>query len=569
MLAAFLCLPAFRTAAAEESLIVIRANRPKGPVVREILGTEIKCGFGGQGLMTGQYEDHNEFRADVMAPIEKLGFTFMRYKFMRGKWNWEDGIGPMVGRADDEQDQKYMGIDEVMAFQMRTVGDASKCHLVVNPRNPEQSAALVAYLNAPAGDPVENRHAQVVGRSSENNRDYETIGYWAKLRAAHGHPEPFGVRWFELGNENYMKQAGFDGDPHSYCAKAEETARAMKAVDPGILCGLNMEAYPTKNQAWRDVVITKGGRFADYFVCHAYYPMTYPRLREYANRITNLERCRIEELYYKMIMAGAHQGAQDWKWFRGRMKELTPRADEIVLCLTENGFHLEYEDEKAQNTVLVGVYDADELGQMVEHARELKLANANLFYLQGDNPFAFIQHGYEHDRNAAGITIRPPYLALYLWTHYFGDTLLTTEVKSGAFGIPMPEGDDWPRGGILWSRIAAQEGIPLLAAHSSLSADGSTLFLIVINRSLYDDIETQVRIKGFAAAATAETHTLNSSVRADSKELDGMFAVWDSNNEENPGTVAIRDGRIEAGPSGFHYRFPAHSATAIAMKRRD
>jgi hypothetical protein len=329
-----------------------------------------------------------------------------------------------------------------------------------------------------------------------------------------------------------------------------------------------MEAYPTKNKPWRDVVIAEGGRFADYFVCHAYYPMTYPRLNEYADRITNMGKGRIEELYYKMIMAGAFQGHADWRWFRGLIKRSAPRADQIGLCLTENGFHLEYEDARAQNTVLVGVYDADELGMMVEHARELNLVNANLFYLDGDNPWAFLQHAYEHGDGGGGVTVRPPYHALFMWTHYFGETLLTTEVRCGTFGIPMPEGDDWPREGILWSRIAAREGIPLLAAHSSLSGDGNMLFLIVINRGLYDDVTARVRIGGFQADARAGIHVLNTSVPAVSKKAEDMFPVWDSNNEEIPGTVNIRDGSIEVGPSGFIFGFPAHSATAIVMKRR-
>jgi len=565
---AALGFPALGGAAAEVGQIVIHADRPKGAVVRELFGTEIKCDRGGQGLMTGLRGGPNEFRAVIMDPVEKLGFTFMRYKFMRASWNWEDGIGPMAARPDDRARQKYMGVDEVMAFQMRTIGDASRCHMVVNPRNPEQSAALVAYLNVPADEPEKNRHDWIIGVSKENGRDYKTIGYWAKLRASHGHAEPFGVRWFELGNENYMKDAGFDGEPYAYCGSAQNTTKAMKMVDPGVRVGLNLEAYPTKNQAWRDVVIAEGGRFADYFVCHAYYPMTYPRLKEYAGRITNLGKSRIEELYYKMIMAGAHQGYSDWKWFRGLMKRLTPRADQIGLCLTENGFHLEYEDTRAQNTVLVGVYDADELGMMVEYARELGLANANLFYLDGDNPWAFIQHTYEDTDDNAGVTVRPPYHALFMWTHYFGETLLTTDVRCGTFGIPMPEGDDWSREGILWSRIAAQEGIPLLAAHSSLSGDGNTLFLVVINRSLYDGIDARVRINGFAATGYAETHILNTSVKAVSGKPADMFAVWDSNNEEVPGTVRIRDARIKVGASGFSFRFPAHSATAVVLKRR-
>ena len=97
--------------------------------------------------MTGLRNPKNDFRAELMDPIEKLQPEFMRYKFLRGNWTWEDGIGPMSGRKDDKARQKIMGIDEAMAFQMRVVKDAGRCQLVVNPCDPEQCAALVAVGN--------------------------------------------------------------------------------------------------------------------------------------------------------------------------------------------------------------------------------------------------------------------------------------------------------------------------------------------------------------------------------------------------------------------------------------
>ena len=486
----------------------------------------------------------------------------MRYKFLRGIWTWEDGIGPMAARKDDPARQKVMGVDEIMAFQLSVVGDASKCHLVLSPRNPEQGAALVAYLNTP----VSSGRDRTIGISRENGRDYRTAGYWASLRAQHGHPEPYGVAWFELGNENYTKDGGFNRDSRSYLERAREVVTAMKAVDPKIRRGLNLDCSPIKSQEWRARVIDEGSAFGDFFICHSYYPFAYPRNSRYVKATTNLDRLQVEELYYKMIMAGAHQASSDWRWFRDQLKR-TSRGGSIPLCLTENGFHLEVHDARAQNSVLVGVYDADLIGMMVEHAQELGIANANLFYLEGDDPWAFLQHSFVR-RDASGITVRPPYWSLYLWTHYFGSTLLTTEVRCGSFDIPLPKGDDWPKEGIYWSRIAAQEGIPLLSAHSSLSADGKTLFFIVINRDLYQDRETCIELNGFMPKGSGDVHTLNTSVAASTCKTEDQFAVWDSNNEDTPGTVKIRDSRIEVSGRSFRWRFPAHSATGIVLQSR-
>jgi len=545
----------------EESRILVQADTPKGAVVRELFGTEIKCAYGGEGLMTGLRGSANEFQPGVMDWVRPLQPSFMRYKFMRGNWSWEDGIGPMAGRKDDPARQKVMGIDEILAFQVSMIGDASKCHLVVNPNNPEQGAALVAYLNFPADPKGRDR---VLGVSKENGRDYRTAGYWAALRAQHGHPEPYGVVWFELGNENYTKDGGFNRDPRAYLDAAREVAKAMKAVDPGVRCGLNLDSSPIRSLDWGARVGEEGGAFADYLIIHSYYPFAYPRNSRYVKATTNLDRPQVEELYYKMVMAGAHQAWSDWRGLRDRLKR-TPRSGTLPLCLTENGFHLEIHDARAQNSVLVGVYDADLIGMMVEHARELGLANANLFYLQGNDPWAFLQHSFSR-RDASAITVRSPYWSLYLWTHYFGSTLLTTDVRCGTFGIPLPQGDGWPKEGIFWSRIAAQEGIPLLSAHSSLSADGKTLYLVVINRDLREDHEASIELRGFRPRAGAEVHTLNTNVTAASRKTEDQFAVWDSNNEDAPGTVKIRDSRMDVAGSSFRRRFPAHSASAIVLQ---
>jgi alpha-L-arabinofuranosidase len=568
ILSCLLAVACARTAIGQEDASIrIRADQPKGKVARELFGSEIKCAHGADGLMTGLRSTSNEFRAPVMDLLRPLNPGFMRYKFMRGSWDWEDGIGPMAVRKEDPARQKVMGLDEIMAFQAVVIGDASKCHLVVSPSNPQQAAALAAYLNVPSVDPEKNGHDRVLGTSTENGRDYKTVGYWATLRAQHGHPEPYGAPSFELGNECYVRGGGFKGDARDYCGKTREVVRAVRAVDPRIRCGLNLDCSPIKNRDWRQRVIEEGGDYADFLICHVYYPFAYVRNRKYQASVTNLDRPEVEELYYKMIMAGAHQASSDLLGFRDQVKKHSSRAAALRLCLTENGFHLEEYDARAQNSVLVGVYDADLLGMMVENARELALDNANLFFLQGDDPWAFLQHSFAR-RDASQITVRPPYWSLYLWTHYFGSTLLESEVRCGSFDIPFPQGEKWPKEGIFWSRIAAQDRIPLLSAHSSLSSDGRTLYVIVVNRDLYRDLSTSIRIDGFLPQASATVHTLNSDMKPTSSRLPDMMAVWDSNNEDRSDTVKIRDSRFDGAGAAFRWTAPAHSASAIVLRSR-
>jgi alpha-L-rhamnosidase len=74
----------------------------------------------------------------------------------------------------------------------------------------ERAAQLVAYCNLPAG-----AHPM------------------ADLRVAHGHREPFGVKYWELDNEVHRWF-----DPSEYAQAALKYATAMKAIDPSIKIGL-------------------------------------------------------------------------------------------------------------------------------------------------------------------------------------------------------------------------------------------------------------------------------------------------------------------------------------------
>src|SRR6185295_7547471 len=139
-----------------------------------------------------------------------------------------------------------------------------------------------------------------------------------------------------------------------------------------------------------------------------------------------------------------------------------------------------------------------------------------------------------------------------------GSSLLQSDVKCGTFDIPLAKGGDWPSEKNLWTQIAAQDGIPLVTAHSSLSADGKTLYMIVVNRDLYNDIDSAIELKNFSPQAAADVHTLNTSVTAASKKTEDMFVVWDSNNEDTNDVVKIRDTKISNAAPTFRFTFPAH-----------
>ncbi len=95
----------------------------------------------------------------------------------------------------------------------------------------------------------------------------------AELRAAHGHPDPFAVSMWCLGNEMDGPWQLGHRSADDYGKLAAQTARAMRSFDPGlelVVCGSSSRSMPTFGE-WERVVLTHTYDEVDYISCHAYY----------------------------------------------------------------------------------------------------------------------------------------------------------------------------------------------------------------------------------------------------------------------------------------------------------
>ena len=78
---------------------------------------------------------------------------------------------------------------------MRATGKSAMFIINVNV-TAQEAAAAVAFFNAKVGDTT------VIG-VDRNGQDWKTAGYWAQLRSNHGNPNPFTIKYWEIGNEIY------------------------------------------------------------------------------------------------------------------------------------------------------------------------------------------------------------------------------------------------------------------------------------------------------------------------------------------------------------------------------
>lgn len=142
--------------------------------------------------------------------------------------NWKLAIGPLASRAvqtlQGAQPQRIaFGFDEFMAMAAAQGASPRDVQIMViiyptsTEPDPAQSAAdFVEYANAPNN-----------GSNPGGGTD------WAAVRAANGHPAPYGIRIWNIGNEPWAPSE-FNFQPAPYLAIAVPIIDAMRAIDPTI-----------------------------------------------------------------------------------------------------------------------------------------------------------------------------------------------------------------------------------------------------------------------------------------------------------------------------------------------
>lgn len=191
------------------------------------------------------------FRLDVLEAVKAIKPTVVRWpggNFV-SQYNWLDGVGPRESRpkrfdlAWGQVEPNEFGTDEFVEWA-RLVG--AEPYIVVNAGNgtPEEAAAWVEYCNS--------------------TKDT----YYANLRRKYGHPEPYNVRLWGIGNELYGRwQVGFCRDAEECGWRTVQFADHMRRVDPTIkLVAVGVDYDPE----WNIDMIRIAGDYIDYLSIHTY-----------------------------------------------------------------------------------------------------------------------------------------------------------------------------------------------------------------------------------------------------------------------------------------------------------
>jgi alpha-N-arabinofuranosidase len=406
-------------------------------------------------------------RADVEAKVAALRPPFIRWPGgnVAQDYHWQWGVGPRDGRPlwtnlswKNESEPGDVGTDEFVAFCHR-VGAEPQITVNVEGRGAtaEEAAAWVEYCNGPA-----------------------TSKYGA-MRAA-SHPKPYGVKYWELGNEIWGEWVRGHTDAATYASRALAYARAMRAVDPSI----ELIAVGDNDMDWNRTVLRTAGSAVDYLAIHHYYGR-----KDIADDPRNLMARPLHyERFYKEV-------------------EKTIRAEspkrKIRLAINEWGLDL---PEARQHSMEAAVYGA-RLLNVFERTSPLVAMSAESDLLNGW-PGGIIQ------ASRHGLFVTPTYYLNQLYNTYRGQDRLKTTVQGPTF--------DSSREGT---------GVPVLDAVASRSADRAALYVKLVNTGPRA-LATRVEVRGVAVDSDGEWHVL----AAESPQARNTFSEPDAVRPRRSGIAA-------------------------------
>ena len=190
------------------------------------------------GALSMMPENHfHGLRRDVVDNLKALGPAMIRWPGgnFAGEYRWKDGLldpdqrGPLQACMEIETqpytagyDDHDISTDDFIAL-CREVGAEPFLTINLFWSTPEESAEWVEYCNGSA--------------------DTE----YGRLRAERGHPEPYHVKFWSLGNEMGFGHMEGPMTPEAYASLAGKQAEAMAKVSPDI-CFCSSGPYP--NDAW-------------------------------------------------------------------------------------------------------------------------------------------------------------------------------------------------------------------------------------------------------------------------------------------------------------------------------
>ncbi|MCS7263886.1 MAG: alpha-N-arabinofuranosidase [Armatimonadetes bacterium] len=403
-------------------------------------------------------DDHvNGADPDVIRFLKEARLPILRWpggNFASG-YHWQWGIGPVDKRptvpnpAWEGLEFNLFGTDEFIAF-CRVVGCEPLICVNAGDGTPEEAAAWVEYCNGSPDTPM------------------------GKLRAQNGHPEPYNVRFWEIGNELYGRWQVFWTTPDGYLDRYLRFREAMLKVDPNIyvlacgygnepLSGWNMrliEGAKEKLQCITDHILTGGGVDANTDPTELFHAfMGYAAVLEE----------RYSQLRERMLAAG---------------------ISEPKLAITELQFFAHFFGEVRQDGKLTPwtMPSQDTISEALYYATIVNMSIRLGNFVEMITHSATVNHGGGLRKERERVYANPVHYAHVLLKDLAGGTPLGLQLACATYSTNRGFG-----------HIPPLQKVPILDPMAVLSPDGELILTVIHRCATTGTVDLTVQLKGFEA----------------------------------------------------------------------
>lgn len=437
--------------------------------------------------------DHVEgWDPEVVAYMREARLPLLRFpggNFASG-YHWQDGIGPLDSRPAEPNpawfgvEWNHVGTDEWLKL-CELMGTEPLICVNAGDGTPEEAAAWVEYCNGGVHTPM------------------------GRLRAENGHPEPYGVKRWEIGNELYGSWQIGHTDAQGYAERYGEFHRAMSAVDPDlefIACGHDAH--------WNRTVVQHNPTTVRSFSVHTLSGSHIPR-----------EADPLE--VYLELMGFLESYPEELKSRAAPMAELgiSPK-----LAITELQIFTNKAELPNNKTLTEAIWTAGIYNLAIRSKGTIELVTHS----------ALVNHGGGLEKRFGVVYADPVWWTTHLYSTMSGTQPVAVLVTGPGFST---EGR--------W--LSPVEDAPYLDAVALLDAAGDELTLLIVNRHPQSALAARIRLQDFSPAEEALISILSGE------------SFMARNSWQDPKAVSIEEELIPASAS-FDYELLPHSLTVVRLK---
>ena len=326
------------------------------------------------------------------------------------------------------------------------------------------------------------------------------------LREANGRTEPYGVRYWGIGNECY-----FWYDAHAYARVLRHYAKLMRHVDPTITL---VGAGRADCDEWNETVLAEAGDAIDAISAHFFYgthgtpegqqpdgnflarplhaEQSIRRLQDQIRRIVGPERMRIV--------------VDEWAVWNREARPETGAEQNLALrdaLFAAGMFHMFH---RTRDIVDMGI-----VANLVN--------STNMVLTDGDR-----------------ICVSPAAHALQLYATRAGDTLVDSQVEVPGYQVEFLD-----------------RPVPWLDVSVTRHTRRNNLIVAAVNRHTEREIQAELAVSGCRLRPQGRVFEIN----AESLDAANTFDV--------PDRIVVTEKSAEGLGEGFSYTFPAHSISLLEI----